>query len=250
MNSSPRNHSPIASLAAIWRDAYRLPPDYRVSDFCDAELIVPTGPLAGTRWRTDFAPYQRGILDAFHEPGVELVAVMGSSQWGKTPIALNLVAYHVAHDPCPILVVQPTRDPMAKDFSLNRLDPLIAATPMLAERVSKKRAKQSSNTTFLKTYRGGLLAIAGANSASSLASRSIRLLILDEVDRYPMELPGEGNTIEIALKRTATYAGRRRVLLISSPTMVMRRRTRGRGCGGPMGTRLRLCSLAMVATGQ
>ena len=178
--SSPRDHSPIASLAAIWRDAYRLPPDYRVSDFCDAELIVPTGPLAGTRWRTDFAPYQRGILDSFHEPGVELVAVMGSSQWGKTSIALNLVAYHVAHDPCPILVVQPTRDPMAKDFSLNRLDPLIAATPMLAERVSKRRATNQSNTTYLKTYRGGLLAIAGANSASSLASRSIRLLILDE----------------------------------------------------------------------
>ena len=202
------------------RSMWAPPPRLTVSEFADAELVVPTGPQAGTKWRTDFAPYQRGILDAFSEPGVEHVVVMGSSQWGKTSIALNLVAYHVVHDPCPILVVEPTRDPMAKDFSKNRLDPLIAATPALQERFSKKRARDSSNTTYLKTFQGGLLAIAGANSAASLASRSIRLLVLDEIDRYPPQLRGEGNTIQIALKRTVTYGTRRRVLMLSSPTMV------------------------------
>ena len=207
-------------VAEQWAQALNLPPRLTVSEFSDRELIVPTGRLAGSRWRTDFAPYQRGIMDAFHEPGIEHVVVMGSSQWGKTSIALNLVAYHVAHDPCPILVVQPTRDPMAKEFSVNRLNPLIEASPVLRDKVGRRRAKDSSNTTYSKTYRGGMIAIGGANSASSLASRSIRVLLLDEVDRYPLELAGEGNTIEIALKRTTVYRGVRRILVTSSPTIV------------------------------
>ena len=137
----------------------------------------------------------------------------------NTAIAVAMVAYHIAHDPCPILVVEPTVDPMAKDFAKNRLDPVVAATPVLRDRVGKKRAKDSSNTILLKTFKGGAIAIGGANSAASLAARSIRLLILDEVDRYPAELPGEGSTINIALKRTAAFRGRRRVLMLSTPTL-------------------------------
>jgi phage terminase large subunit GpA-like protein len=195
------------------------PPMLSVSEFSDQEIVVTTGPLAGTHWQTDYAPYQRGILDAFHEPGVQIVVVQGSSQWGKTACAVNVVAYHIAHDPCTILVVEPTVDPMAKDFARNRLEPIIAASAVLAEVVSKKRAKDSSNTILTKTFRGGAIAIGGANSAASLASRSVRLLVLDEIDRYPPELPGEGNTIAIALKRTTAYGRRRRVLMLSSPTL-------------------------------
>ncbi len=179
--------------------------------------MVATGPLAGTRWQTRIAPYQRGIMDAFHEQGVQIVIVQGSSQWGKTAVAVNVVAYHIKHDPCSILVVEPTVDPMAKDFARNRLEPVIAASPALRDVVSKKRQKDSSNTTLQKVFRGGSLAIGGANSAASLAARSTRLLILDEVTRYPPELPGEGSTLAIAIKRTTAYKDRRRIMMLSSP---------------------------------
>lgn len=199
--------------------AWAPPPRLTVSEFADREIVVTSGPLAHTRWQTDFAPYQRAILDAFHEPGVQTSVIMGSSQWGKTACSVVVVAYHIAHDPCTILVVEPTVDPMAKDFAQNRLDTVIAASPALAAVVSKKRAKDQSNTMLAKTFRGGSIAIGGANSAASLASRSVRLLVLDEVDRYPAELPGEGNTIAIAWKRTAAYGRRARRLLLSSPTL-------------------------------
>ncbi len=209
----------VLKLLRRVRARFAPPPVLKISEFADREIIVTSGPLAGTRWQTDFAPYQRGIMDAFHEPGVQIVVVQGSSQWGKTACAVNVVAYHIAHDPCPILVVEPTVDPMARDFAKNRLDPLIAASPLLSDTVSKKRAKDASNTTLAKTFRGGALAIGGANSASSLASRAVRLLVLDEIDRYPPELPGEGSTIAIAIKRTQAYRQRRRILLLSSPTI-------------------------------
>lgn len=216
------HHSDPAALVALRRRVMAgcaPPPRLTVSEFADREIIVTSGPLAHTRWQTDYAPYQRGILDVFHEAGVQTAVVMGSSQWGKTACAVVVVSYHIAHDPGQILVVEPTVDPMAKDFAQNRLDPVIAASPALADVVSKKRAKDQSNTMLAKTFRGGAIAIGGANSAASLASRSVRLLVLDEIDRYPAELPGEGNTIAIAFKRTTAYGRRARRLLLSSPTL-------------------------------
>ncbi len=217
--TAPVVRTDVQALLLRVRKGFAPPPELRVSEFSDESIIVTSGPLAGTHWQTSFAPYQAGIMDVFHEPGIEYAVVMGSSQWGKTSIAVNLVAYHMRHDPCPILVVEPTVDPMAKDFAKNRLDPVIAASPDIAAVVSKKRAKDSSNTTLQKTYRGGSLSIGGANSAASLAARSIRLLVCDEVDRYPLELPGEGSTLAIAFKRTTAYRRRRRIMLLSSPTL-------------------------------
>ncbi len=212
-----------AQIDAVVERSFSLlapPPSLTVSEFADAHIILTSGPLAGARWKTDFAPYQRGIMDAVHEKGVQTVVVMGSSQWGKTSIAINMVAYHIAHDPCPILVVEPSVDPMGKDFAKNRLDPVISATPILDAKLPKKRVKDASNTTLHKTFAGGSLAIAGANSAASLAARPVRLLICDEIDRYPHELPGEGNTLSIAIKRTQTYRQRKRIVMLSSPTLI------------------------------
>lgn len=210
----------VSEIARRVRAGYAPPTERHISSFADEEIMVTAGPLAGTQWRTSIAPFQAGIMDAWHEPGVEIVVVMGSSQWGKTAILVNIVCYHIAEDPSEILVVLPTLDPMAKDFSKNRLDPVIGASPELARRVSKRRAPDASNTLVAKTFLGGDLAIAGAKSAASLAARSRRVLLLDELDRYPPELPGEGNTVQIALKRTQVYRRRRRVMMTSSPTVV------------------------------
>lgn len=209
----------IGTLLARTRARWAPPPRLSVSEFCDQELVLTTGPLAGTHWQTSFAPYQAGIMNAFGEPGIEYVVVRSSAQVGKTSLAVGLVAYHIAHDPCPVLIVEPTVDPMARDFARNRLDPVIAASPILRDTVSKKRSKDSANTILAKHFKGGSLSVGGANSAASLAARSIRVLILDEIDRYPPELPGEGATINVALKRTAAYRGRRRVLMLSTPTL-------------------------------
>jgi phage terminase large subunit GpA-like protein len=213
----------IRELLLSVRAGLAPPPKLTVSEFADTELVVTTGPLSGTHWQTSFAPYQRSIMDAFHEPGVEIVVVMGSSQWGKTACLVNIVAYHIAHDPCQILVVEPTEKPMAEDFSRNRLQTVIEASPILADAIgrgAKRRGRTATNTLLQKTFRGGAISIAGANSAASLAARPTRFLGLDEIDRFPAELPGEGNTISVALKRTTSYGRRRRVWMSSSPTLV------------------------------
>lgn len=218
---APAGFAPaIVATAARVLARFAPPSEIRPSQFADAELIVTSGPLQGTRMNTQFAPYQPAIMDAFEEPGVQTVVVKGSSQWGKTLTAQVIVAYHAKHDPCEILVVEPNLDPMAKDFSKNRLDPMIRASPALREVFAKQRSRDSSNTVLLKTFHGGFVAITGSESAAGLAARTIRLLVLDEVNRYITELKGEGSPIDVAMMRTEAYGARRRVLMLSSPTLV------------------------------
>ena len=46
-----------------------------------------------------------------------------------------------------------------------------------------------------KKFAGGHLSIVGSNSASGLASRPIRILLMDEVDRYEQSAGAEGSPI-------------------------------------------------------
>lgn len=155
-------------------------------------------------------------MDAFNDPSVREVVIMSSSQIGKTEILNNIVGYHVAQDPSPILVVQPTLD-MAQTWSKDRLAPMIRDTPSLSYLVKDPRARDSGNTTLHKVFAGGHITACGANSPSSLASRPIRVVLCDEVDRYPVSAGSEGDPVSLAKKRAATFWNRK-ILMVSTPT--------------------------------
>ena len=59
----------------------------------------------------------------------------------------------------------------------------------------------------------------GANSAVGLRSTPVRYLFLDEVDGYPGDADGEGDPVDLAIQRTATFRGRRKIYMVSTPTL-------------------------------
>ena len=131
-------------------------------------------------------------MDEITNPATEQIVVMSSAQVGKTEILLNAIAYHMAVDKAPMLCLQPTLE-MAQTFSKDRIAPMLRDTPALHWIVAPARARDSGNTTRQKSFAGGSLNIAGSNSPSSLASRSVRLVFADEVDRYPPSAGTEGD---------------------------------------------------------
>jgi len=155
-------------------------------------------------------------MDALNEPNVREVVAMTSAQVGKTEILNNVIAYHISQDPSPILVVQPTLD-LAQTWSKDRLAPMLRDTPVLQGLVKDPRARDSGNTTLHKVFPGGHITACGANSPSSLASRPIRVVLCDEVDRYPVSAGSEGDPISLAKKRAATFWNRK-IMLVSTPT--------------------------------
>lgn len=193
------------------------PPVLTVSQWADRcrRLSAESAAEPG-QWNTDRAPYQREIMDAINDPSCEHLIIMSSAQVGKTEILLNIIGYYIDYDPAPILVVQPTVKPMAEDFSKDRLAAMIRDTPALSGKVRDAKSKTSGNTILHKTFPGGHVTIGGANSASSLASRPIRIVLMDEVDRYPASAGTEGNPIKLAEKRTTAFWNRKKIK-VSTP---------------------------------
>ena len=61
--------------------------------------------------------------------------------------------------------------------------------------------------------------LTGANSATGLRSMPARYVFLDEVDAYPGDVDGEGDPIALAEARTATFGHRKKLFLVSTPTI-------------------------------
>ena len=70
-----------------------------------------------------------------------------------------------------------------------------------------------------KEFPGGILVMTGANSAVGLRSLPARYLFLDEVDAYPPSADEEGDPVALAEARTLTFAHRRKIFLVSTPTI-------------------------------
>jgi phage terminase large subunit GpA-like protein len=210
-------NSQIRRLTLNALRAFKPPPDLKVSDWADQDRkLSPEASAEPGQWITSRAEYQRGIMDAFSDPAVEMVVVMSSAQVGKTEILNNVIGFHVAQDPSPMLVVQPTLD-MAQTWSKDRLAPMLRDTPQLQGLVKDPRARDSGNTTLHKIFPGGHITACGANSPSSLASRPVRIVLCDEVDRYPVSAGSEGDPVSLARKRASTFWNRR-IGLFSTPT--------------------------------
>lgn len=194
------------------------PPELTVSEWADRERRLPPESSAEPgQWRTDRAEYQRGIMDAAHDPSAETIVFMKSSQVGWTEILLNILGFTVDQDPGPVLLVEPTLD-LAGAISKDRLGPTFRDTPALRDKVGVLRTRDGRQTTLHMTFEGGTLTLAGANSPASLASRPIRLLLADEVDRYERSAGEEGDPLGLAIKRTANFWNRK-IFIGSTPTV-------------------------------
>jgi phage terminase large subunit GpA-like protein len=188
------------------------PPKLTASQWADKYYRTPRGKLKVSK-----AEYQRGILDAMSDPSANTVVVMASAQVGKSEAELITIGYFASQDPSSILTVLPTVD-MAKDWSKERLSAAIALNPILSKTFAQSKSRESDSTIQTKAYPGGFLALVGANSPVGLSSRPMRIVIGDEIDRWPASAGVEGDPMDLAAKRTQTFWNRK-LIWVSTPTI-------------------------------
>ena len=194
------------------------PPNLKISDWADNyRRLSPESSAEAGAWRTDRAPYQREIMDAFNDPDIQRIIFMKSAQVGATEILLNVIGYYIDQDPAPMLIMQPTLQ-MSQAFSKDRLATMIRDSEKIRNCVKDPRSRDSGNTVLSKKFAGGNLNIVGSNSASGLASRPIRIVLADEVDRYESSAGAEGDPISLATKRTTTFWNKK-IYMCSTPTI-------------------------------
>lgn len=169
-------------------------------------------------WRTSRVPYTREIMEELSTAcHTEDIVFMKGSQVAGTETMINALQYYIDREPGPILAVQPTIE-MAKKFSRQRLQPTFDSCESLKGKISDHKSRDTSNTILQKDFYGGTLVLGGANSAAALRSMPVRYLLMDEIDAYPMDVDGEGDPVDLAIKRTTNFKRRKR-LFVSTPTV-------------------------------
>lgn len=181
-----------------WADKYRM---------LDARSSAMPGP-----WRTEHTPYLKEIMNEFNNYETEEIIYVKPTQVGGTECLQNMVGYIIQQDPAPTMIVYPT-DKLAESISENRLQPMIKAAPGLRS----KFLENNSLKLELQFY-GMYLSLAGSNSPSSLASKAVKYLFLDEVDKYPGASKKEADPISLARERTKTFHNRK-IFITSTPTI-------------------------------
>lgn len=156
-------------------------------------------------------------MDAVNDPRVLEIYCQKSKQVGWTEALNNVAGYFADQDPSPILVVLPSVD-LGEAWSKDRLAPMIRDTPALRGKIADARSRDSGNTVLHKQFPGGNLTISGANSPSGLTSRPKRVILLDEIDKYPASAGKSGDPVLLAKNRAANFWNRK-VLGGSTPTI-------------------------------
>lgn len=194
-------------------ETLRPPDDITVSQWAERSRILDdrSSHMPGP-WRNDMTPYLTGIMDEFTNWETEKIVFCKPTQVGGTEALNNMLGYVVAQDAAPTLIVYPT-DELAEFTSDNRIRPMIKACPELRH---KFRAKGSTKLElqFDQMY----ISLTGSNSASGLASKPIRFLFFDEVDKYPGASRQEADPISLATERTKTFSNRK-IYMCSTPTL-------------------------------
>lgn len=180
-----------------WADKYRM---------LDSKSSAMPGP-----WSNDITPYLCGVMDEFNNYETEKIIFVKPTQIGGTEALQNMIGYIVMQDPAPTMIVYPT-ETLAKSVSENRLQPMLKATPEISK-------KFDGNSSLLELQFDGMyLTLAGSNSPSGLASKPIRFLMMDEVDKYPGASSKEADPIKLATERTKTFHNKK-IYITSTPTL-------------------------------
>ncbi|MFR4748573.1 MAG: terminase gpA endonuclease subunit [Lachnospira eligens] len=162
-------------------------------------------------WNNEITPYLTGVMDEFNNYETSKIIFVKPTQVGGTEALQNMIGYIVMQDPAPTMIVYPT-ETLAKSISENRLQPMLRATPELARRFDE-------NSQLLELQFDGMyLTLAGSNSPSGLASKPIRFVLMDEVDKYPGTSGKEADPIKLATERTKTFHDKK-IYITSTPTL-------------------------------
>ena len=207
----------MGRFAKSFREGLTPPPRLSVSDWADQyRKLSPKGSSEPGSWRTSRTPYLKEIMDVCgtDNPTTDIV-IQKSSQVGASEAIMNVVGHTIHLYPCPILAVWPIEG-LTKKMVKTRFDPMISGSKVIKSLFSAQPKDQ--NTVFQKDFVGGNITFASGNSPNSLSSVSGRLLIMDELDRFPMDVKSEGDPVALAEERTSAFSRPKRIKF-STPTV-------------------------------
>jgi phage terminase large subunit GpA-like protein len=203
------------------------PPSWKIPPFrtgCEAvrsqaHLLRPIEKLTVSQWAVrnrgydpEILPWQPEVMDALSDPATSEVGLLGPSQGGKSDIGLAWTGWIIDTDPSDMLISQPSQA-LTQNFVETRLNPMIEATDAVKAKLSPD---PNANNIWLKKFRGMFLSSVWPVPAQ-FSQRPIRYGWLDDYDQFPDDIEGQGSGISLLEGRHASFEGREKKFVSSSP---------------------------------
>lgn len=216
MSSSERQRSRQRTRALFIntiKATLKKPEKLTVSQWAEKYRVLDESSNFSGRWSNDITPYLVGIMDAFNDPYIQEINFCKPTQVGGTEAMLNMLGWIIMDNPSPTMIVYPSDD-LAKDTSNDRIKPSLSKTPEIKERFYENSSKELN----LK-FRGMRIYLRGSGSPGKLASKSIKYLFFDEIDKMDGASRKEASPYNLAKERTRTFTYSKKIYTCSTPTL-------------------------------
>ncbi len=184
-----------------------------VSEWAEKYRVLDESSNLSGKWSNDITPYLVGIMDAFNNPFVREIYFCKATQVGGTEALINILGYLITQSPAPSMIVYPSDD-LAKDVSNDKLKPAFRLIPEI-----KKIFFETNSKELRLKFKNMVLYLRGSNSPSKLASKAIKYLFFDEIDKMEGATKKEASPYKLAMERIKTYKNQSKVYACSTPTL-------------------------------
>lgn len=201
-------------LLEFRRQLYRPTPKQTVVEWSEANLKLTQrqtehpGPFT-----TSIRPYTREPMECWKDSSVSECTLCWGSQTAKTTTLMAGLAWLIDNEPCPALWLMPTEN-LARSFSKSRWLPMLEDAPAMVAHFPSDRDKL---TNLEQHFTRSTLTFVGSNSPANLASRPVRVLIADEVDKFAPATEKEADALDLAEQRLKAFSSSK-AFLTSTPT--------------------------------
>lgn len=187
-----------------------------VLDWAAKNIYLPSDTAEPGKYNAERAPYQKEILERFSpdDPTREIFLLFGS-QTGKTTIVQLAMLYYMKEIPSPQAFAFPNEGEL-KAFVKMKFNPILGANPQVRATLGRG-LNNTGDTLTEKQYAGGFLRFVTTNVASNLRGYSVRVMICDEADAYPVNVEGEGDPLDQLKKRQNTFEYSKKYAVTSTP---------------------------------
>jgi phage terminase large subunit GpA-like protein len=201
------------ALAKAMKPRTRLPCD----EWCESNVRLSSrftatpGPL-----RLDRTPFFRQPHKWFSDPMVWKIVSLASAQVAKTTWIANCLTYAICEDPGPCMYATSTGD-NGQSWVEREWRPRVEECEAL------RNMKPDDPDAYKKAemhFKSCTMNVVGAQSPANAASRPVRYLFCDEIDKWREANDRETDTLKLFMVRTRSFGHKKKILMASTPTTV------------------------------
>lgn len=158
-----------------------------------------------------YAPYLYGIFAAMDDPQIPEITCMKAAQVAWTTALIAYILKKVDSSPSAIIGMFASEG-AARDFSDEKLVPIVKATSRLRTKIDVTTSRKSGNRALHKNFPGGFLKLISSNAIRSVKSTPAKFVFVEEPDDANENVKDQGDSVLLLWERTKRQRQPKRIL--------------------------------------